>query len=263
MRLDSTTCVLTGATGGIGRALATALTAYGAKLVLSGRDAAGLASLKKELPAASVVAVCVGDLRDAAVQESLVAYATQAAATVLVNLAGANQFGLIDRQDPEELQALLETNLIVPVTLTRRLLPHLLAQPAAMIVNVGSTFGAIGYPGYAAYCASKFGLRGFSEAMARELSDGPVRVVYVAPRATHTEMNSAAATALNARLGNREDAPARVAAAIVNAMVRQAPRTGLGWPERIFAPLNQLLPGVMDRALAGQLPTIKQFATRD
>jgi short-subunit dehydrogenase len=59
-----------------------------------------------------------------------------------------------------------------------------------MVVNVGSTYGSIGYPGYASYCATKFALRGFSEALRRELADTRVGVLYVAPRATRTSMNS-------------------------------------------------------------------------
>lgn len=263
MRLETATCVLTGATGGIGRALAAALAAAGAKLVLTARDGEHLVALGASLPPGSVVDLCVGDLNVPATRVALADKAARTGANVLVNLAGGNLFGLLEQQDPEQISTLLETNLIAPIALTRRLLTHLLSTPQAMVVNVGSTFGAIGYPGYAAYCASKFGLRGFSEALGRELADSRVRVVYVAPRATRTCMNSAAATALNARLGNREDPPERVANSIVMAMIKGSRRTGLGWPERAFARINQLLPGVMDRALAGQLPTIKQFAARD
>ena len=78
-------------------------------------------------------------------------------------------------------------------------------------MNVGSIMGYLGYPGHAAYCASKFALRGFSEALRRELADSPVRVLYLAPRATRTAMNGAGICALNAELGVAMDEPAAVA----------------------------------------------------
>ena len=240
MRLDAATCVLTGATGGIGGRSRRRLRRPARSSCSRPATRCSSTALAAALPAGSVAGCHAGDLNEPATQDAVAALGIRAGANVLVNLAGANRFGLLERQDQNEIRALLETNLDRPVTLTRQLLPHLLGLPAAMVVNVGSTFGAIGYPGYALYCASKFGLRGFSEALARELADGPVRVVYVAPRAVRTAMNSAAATALNAELGNREDAPEQVAHAIVKAMTRQARRTGLGWPEQLFARINQL-----------------------
>ena len=132
--------------------------------------------------------------------------------------------------------------------LTRRLLPAAAArQPAARIVNVGSIFGYLGYPGYAAYCASKFALRGFSEALRRELADGPVRVRYFAPRATRTAMNGAALYALNAELGVAMDAPEAVASRAASTLLRApgAASACSACPKRLFARLNQLLPGLV------------------
>jgi short-subunit dehydrogenase len=144
--------------------------------------------------------------------------------------------------------------------LTRRLLPLLLAQPAARIVNVGSIFGYLGYPGHAAYCASKFALRGFSEALRRELADGPVQVTYFAPRATRTAMNGAAMCALNAELGVVMDPPESVAGALVALLEKPASERPLGMPERLFAWLNQVTPRLVDRALLRQLPVIRRYA---
>jgi short-subunit dehydrogenase len=260
MRLDRVVGVLTGATGGIGRPLAHVLAAAGVRLILSGRDNERLAALARELPNGTVLDVLAGDLGRCDVRERLVQSACGHHAQILVNLCGGNRFGLLPRQMPPDVDALITTNLTAPIQLTRALLPHLQRQDEAMIVNIGSTFGAIGYPGYAVYCATKFGLRGFSEALARELSDGPVRVVYVAPRATHTGMNSFAAAALNAALGNAVDMPQRVAERIVEAMRKDTRRTGIGWRERCFARLNQLVPGLVDAAVARQLDTIKSYA---
>lgn len=262
MRLDGVVCVLTGAGGGIGRALAQKLAEQGARLVLSGRRADNLESLGSALPRNAVAAVCAGDLNDPTVQDAIGEAARCHAARVLVNASGCNVFGLLEDHTADEIDRLLGTNLVAPIQLTRKLLGHLKAQPEAMIVNVGSTFGTIGFPGYAVYSASKFGLRGFSEALMRELADTRVRVLYVSPRATRTSMNPQRVREMNETLGNAQDHPERVAAIIVRSIEREAKRRAIGWPERFFARLNQLLPAAVDRALSKQLPTIKRFAVR-
>jgi short-subunit dehydrogenase len=123
--------------------------------------------------------------------------------------------------------------------------------------------GYLGYPGHAAYCASKFALRGFSEALRRELADGPVRVTYFAPRATRTAMNGRAVAELNAELGIAMDDPAQVADALVALLRRPAAERLLGMPESLFARLNQVVPGLVDRALRRQLPLIRKHAKGD
>lgn len=129
-----------------------------------------------------------------------------------------------------------------------------------MVVNIGSTFGSIGYPGFAAYCASKFALRGFSEALRRELADTRVKVMYIAPRATRTSMNEQSVVAMNDELKVAMDEPAWVAAAVVAAIGREREELYLGWPEKLFVRLNSLLPRVVDQALRKQLPIIQRFA---
>jgi short-subunit dehydrogenase len=144
--------------------------------------------------------------------------------------------------------------------LVRALLPCLTRLPEAGVVGIGSTFGSLGYPGFAAYSASKFGLRGFLEALAREHADTPLRVQYLSPRATRTALNSVAVDAMNAELGVAVDDADQVAAALLKAIEAGTRRRQLGWPERLFARLNGLLPELVDRALAKQLPTVRRFA---
>lgn len=260
MQLDGTLCVLTGASGGIGRALAAELARAGARLILAGRDYAALCRLQSELPAGCAAALCAGDLTDPRMRDDLAALAAELDAAVLINLCGGNRFGLLAEQSDDDVRELVAVNLTAPIALTRRMLPHLARRSQAMVVNVGSALGAIGHPGYVLYGATKFGLRGFSEALGRELADGPVRVIHVAPRATRTTMNTPAAAAMNRTLGSTEDPPARVAAHIAQAMRRGARRTAIGWPERLFARVNQVWPGLVDRAIARQLATIKRYA---
>lgn len=150
------------------------------------------------------------------------------------------------------MRELIETNLTAPMLLTRAVLPHLVRRGYGCIVNIGSVFGAIGFPYNAAYSATKFALRGFSEALRRELADTGVRVLYVAPRATATAMNGPAARALQAETGTAVDAPETVATSIVDALAADRKEVTLGGPERVFTRLNALLPRVVDGPLNRQ-----------
>jgi short-subunit dehydrogenase len=254
--------VLTGAAGGIGRAVALQLAPLCETLLLVGRDAAALAALSSEIAgAAARVHAVVADLASAAGRDAVLRAAQDAGGVdLLINNAGTGDFAWLVDQDEATLERIVRVNVLAPIALTRLLLPMLLAQRAARIVNVGSIIGYIGYPGYAAYSASKFALRGFSEALRRELADTPVGVSYFAPRATRTAMNGPAVTGLNAALGAAMDEPAVVAAALVRLLRRPVHERLLGMPERLFARLNQIVPGLVDRALRRQLPVIRRHA---
>jgi len=204
----------------------------------------------------------IADLTSSAGREAVLraAEAVPGGIDLLVNNAGAGEFAWLADQDEAMLERIVSVNVLAPMQLTRLLLPMLLSQRAARIVNVGSIFGYLGYPGHAAYCASKFALRGFSEALRRELADTGVRVAYFAPRATRTGMNSAALCELNARLGVAMDEPAAVAEALADLLRRPGRERLLGMPERLFARLNQVVPGLIDRALRRQLPLIRRHA---
>lgn len=260
MRVEGTTTLLTGATGGIGHAMTHRLAACGARLLLCGRDAPRLAELAAELPPG--VLTVAADITSVAGRETLVEAATAAAVEVVIHNAGAQEFGLFQEQDPAVLQRQFELNLCAPVLLTRALLPALVRRDAAALVFVGSAFGSIGHPGFAAYCASKFGLRGFAETLRRELADSAVRVHYLAPRATRTALNGPRVVALNQTLGNAMDAPERVADELLRLLERD--RGGerfVGWPEKLFVRINAVWPRLVDAALAGKLATVRRYAS--
>ena len=248
--------LLTGASGGIGRAMAVALAPHCDDLLLVGRDAARLS--RSAADCGPIARTLVADLATAAGRDAAAASAGEA--NLLINNAGASDFDWLAQQSDETLELIVRTNALVPMQLARRLLPVLERAPEAWIVNVGSIFGYLGYPGHAAYCASKFALRGFSEALRRELADGPVRVLYFAPRATRTPMNGAALLALNAELGVAMDAPEAVARGLLRLLRRPGRERMLGMPETLFARINQLLPGLVDRALRRQLPAIRRHS---
>ncbi|AKH70824.1 short-chain dehydrogenase of unknown substrate specificity [Spongiibacter sp. IMCC21906] len=260
MTTASLTIVLTGATGGIGQALARALAAQHHRLVLLGRDSAALETLRLGLANPDGHRCYPVDLTDPAAIDRFCQDALAAGVDVLINNAGCAQFAMLE--DSRDEARLLSLNLLAPIRLCRSLLPALLASGRGRIINVGSSFGGIGYPGFSLYCASKFGLRGFSEALQRELADQNIAVHYLAPRAVATEMNTAAVVAMNKALGNAMDTPEVVAQALLKLLSKGAHPGSryLGWPERFFVRLNALLPGVVAKALRKQLPVIRRFA---
>ena len=180
---------------------------------------------------------------------------------VLINNAGVSHFRLLEEQPAEEIDLALAVNVQAPIHLCRLLLPHLAKQSEAHILNTGSVFGGLGYPAYTVYSATKFAIRGFSEALRRELADTPVRVHYLAPRATRTGINSAAVERMNAELGVAMDTPLQVARAARQMLERGAAEAVVGWPEKFFVRLNALLPRLVDNALRKQLPVIRRHAS--
>jgi short-subunit dehydrogenase len=262
MRVEGRTVLLTGATGGIGRALALVLARAGARLVLVARDAAALEQLARALPAQGQPHLWqAADIVEEKDRLRLRELSNEAQVSMLINNAGASALSFLQDTTYESIERQLTLNLAVPVLLTRLLLPQLLAQRDAAVVNIGSAFGSIGYPGFSVYCASKFGLRGFSEALRRELADTSVRVLHVAPRATRTALNSEQVVAMNHALGNAMDDPVDVARQVLQRIERA--RWGsvvLGWPERLYAFINAVLPAMTDSTLRKQLPVIRRFA---
>lgn len=261
MNLNNRTVILTGASGGIGSALAKALDQQGARLILCGREEGKLKKLAAELTGDQHIIVAA-DLSDAHERTRLVEIAKQHHACTLINLAGCNDFAFLNQSSERDIERQINMNLMVPIMLCRELSGYLSAQQDSAIVNVGSILGSIGYAGSSIYCASKFGLRGFSEALRREYADTGLKVVYVAPRATDTEMNPREVKQMNAELGTATDSPDYVAKEILRALQHDTKVRYLGWPEKLFVILNSLFPSLVDGALFKQLPTIRTYAQK-
>jgi len=263
MNPASIRALITGGGGGIGGAIAAELLARGAAVLLVDRDAAALErTAARHADYGARIATLAADLTSAADRERIVAAAAawRDGVNVLVNNAGVNHFGLFEDQSPAQLDLALAINVQAPMHLCHALLPHLRSHPQAAILNTGSVFGSIGYPGYVVYSATKFAMRGFTEALRRELADGHVRVHYLAPRATRTGINTSAVEQMNAELGVAMDPPEVVAGAVCDMLAGGSVEAVIGWPEKFFARVNGVLPRLVDGALRKQLPVIRRYA---
>lgn len=200
-RVEGKHIIVTGASKGLGRALAMEFAREGAAaLVLTARNADRLYQVKEEIraiaPGARVLAV-QADLRHSKAVERLAAAALaelQGRVDVLVNNAstlGPSPMPYLLDFPPEEFRRVLDTNLIAPFLLTRKLLPGMLAHGGSLI-NVTSDAGINGYPGWGAYGISKFGLEGLSQTWAAELEGSGIRVNWVDPGDMDTDMHRAA-----------------------------------------------------------------------
>lgn len=264
--------LVTGGGGGIGTAIAQQLLARGASVLLVDRDEAALRAAAARLGGAQAgvpggaderVATQVADLTRAEDRARLLEAAAQwqGGVNTLVNNAGVNHFGMFQDQKAAQVELALAVNVHAPIELCRGMLPLLARQDVAHIVNMGSVFGSIGYPGYAVYSATKFAMRGFTEALRRELAGSGVHVHYLAPRATRTPINAAAVERMNAELGVAMDDPSVVGVALCRMLERDLSFAVVGWPEKLFARVNAVLPGAVDGALRKQLPVIRRYAT--
>lgn len=251
MKASDARVLLTGACGGIGQATTAVLTRAGAAVLLAGRSPARLSAqvraVQARLPDAQV------DWHEVDLQQavSIAALAGQAAdwrCNVVIHCAGVPEFGRFDTATPDRMAQVLSTNLLAPMLLSQSLLPHLKSLPRAQIICVGSVLGAIGLPGYSVYSASKFGLRGFSQALRRELRDTTVGVQYFGPRGTRTAFNSPEVDDYNRATGSAMDTPKAVASALLHLLESEAPERFLGFPEKLAVRLNGLAPALLDGA---------------
>lgn len=261
MRLSEARVVLTGASGGIGLAIAEELCRNGAQVLAVSRRKEPLQALLEAYPQ-QLIWVQADLSTQEGRQHVLLSAQAMSYVNLLINAAGSNHFAMLEQLSDNDVSSMLNLNIQAPILLTGLMLPMLKQANSAMVVNVGSTYGSIGYAGYATYCASKFALRGFSEALRRELADTRVGVLYVAPRATRTLMNSPAAQALNDELKANVDDPRHVAQAVIHAIAGDRRELYLGWPERFFVRLNSILPSLVDRGLRKHLPLIRRLSAR-
>lgn len=258
MELNGAVCLVTGATSGIGRAVALKLLELdgGARVVALGRDAGALEGLKAAArqtgsPQDRIVGIRAdlaepGDI-DLAVQEALAAYGQIDA---LVNNAAQGWAGRFADQDADGADYLVRVNLIASIRLARAVLPAMLQRRRGAIVNVASIAGHVGVREEAVYASTKAGLIGFSESLRYELRGSGVHVSVVSPAAVETAFFERRGRPYGRRFP-RPVSSERVADAVVKAI-----RSG---PAQLYVPrwmaipvwIRGAWPGLF-RALAGR-----------
>ncbi|WP_435208699.1 SDR family NAD(P)-dependent oxidoreductase [Micromonospora sp. bgisy143] len=259
------TAVVTGAASGIGAALAHGLADRGADLVLLDRDAERLDAVVAAIGAAHPdrrVHTYRVDLADATATARVAAEIGKRHPRVrlLVNNAGVGLGGRFDQVTFDEFSWVIEINFRAVAQLTHALLPALKAEPGAHLVNVSSLFGLIAPAGQVAYAASKFAVRGLTEALRHELVDDGIGVTSVHPGGIRTRITE------NARVGSGVSieeytagraqfeklltiAPERAAEVILRAVERRRGRVLIGWSAKVPDLLARIMPASYHRVL--------------
>ena len=233
--------IVTGATSGIGRALAVELVRSGACVVALARRAERLRELEAELAAAERYAWLAGDVTRPEDRAAAIDLCVQrfGGLDALVNNAGIGALGPFAEADEARLRRVMEVNFIAPALFTREALPHLRQGRTPIVVQVGSVLGHRAVPGKSEYCASKFALHGLSDALRLELARDGIDVLLVSPSTTQSEFFEAAG----------ERSPGGMPAAAVARRIAGAMRAGrreiilsaggnlLVWLDRLCPPL--------------------------
>jgi len=219
--LTGKTALVTGASGGIGGAIAKALHAQGASVVLSGTRAEALEAVKAELGARAFVATC--NLGDKDSVEGLVKAAEAAAGApidILVNNAGITRDNLFMRMKDEEWDQVIAVNLTAAFRLSRAVLRGMMKKRWGRIISITSVVGATGNPGQGNYAAAKAGLVGMTKSLAAEVASRNITVNCVAPGFIQTAMTEVLTDQQKEQISTRIPAgrmgkPAEIAAAVV------------------------------------------------
>jgi short-subunit dehydrogenase len=249
MQLEGRIVAITGAGSGIGRALALTFAEYGAIPILIGRSEKKLRETEAQLPSGTLAWCCAADITTPHGRQSVLqACRASGQLDILINNAGLVPSGLLDDLSDADLEQTAATNIVAPIALTRDLLPLLRRSDRAWIVNVG-------HPHFSAYCATKFGLRGFSDAIRRELARDKIGVTYAAPRATRTAATDGMATLVSGYHMKLDD-PLVVARRIVAAVEAESTTVFPGATERLLIFIQHFFPALIDFGLRRQAAAI-------
>ncbi|MDP9236316.1 MAG: SDR family oxidoreductase [Chloroflexota bacterium] len=245
-RFKDQVVIVTGGGRGIGRAVALEFAAEGAVLLLGGRRMDALQTSVLECREAGGRAESIKC--DVAVEEDLQGIVLRAMdhygrIDVLVNNAGVVTGGRLDEIAAEDVRRITDVNIWAPVRLSQIALPHMRAAKSGTIVNISSIAGRVGMPYHATYCASKYALRGFSEALRRELRRDGVHVMAVYPGVTATDLLEGVEID---GLGVPIATAAQVGRAVRRGVERGQNDVFIGLGESMFAGWNDMAPWAVD-----------------
>lgn len=249
MEIAGKKVLLTGATGGIGRSIASTVAAAGGKLILSGRSPEALESLANSLPGDGHQ-VIAADLGEAGAALALAARAGEV--DVLVANAALPSTGRITELTDEQVARMLRINLEAPILIAQSLTPGMLDRGQGKLVMIGSLAGKAGSPRSSIYNATKFGLRGFVFGLAQDLAGTPVSATLVAPGFVR-EAGMFADSGASAPAGMGTTTPERVAAAVLKAVdSRKVEIPVAPLVQRTMAHLGLMSPHLSHRIQSGQ-----------
>jgi short-subunit dehydrogenase len=244
VELTGKTVLLTGATGGLGRAIAQGLASRGAVLILSSRKQEALEELRASLPGAGHRAI-VGDLAEAGAAAELVVEAGPV--DILVANAGLPATGKLDELSHDEVGRPLRINLEVPIRMAREVIPAMRARGSGHIVLVASLAGKVASPRASVYSATKFGLRGFGLALRQDLHDAGIGVSVIMPGFVR-DAGMFADSGVDVPPGLGTASPEEVAEGVVTAIERNKGEVKIApLPQRLLAGLAHRHPGLAGR----------------
>ncbi len=257
MQLEGKKILITGAGSGIGQALAVELAAKGNEIVLAGRSLKKLHQTRDFIQTNNAFC-CSVDIQSPAERSKLVETVEKElnGIDVIFNNAGIVTVGGLEEMSDEHIHQMVTTNLVAPIQLCKAFLPLLRQSSSPAIVNTGSMFGDIAYPLFAVYSATKFGLRGLSDALRRELAHEGIKVIYAAPRATKTTASSAFDNLIEP-FDMALDHPEQVARHIIKSVERGATTIYPPTKERFFLYIQRLFPKLIDQTVTKQVLKVK------
>jgi short-subunit dehydrogenase len=256
MNVGQRVAVVTGAASGIGRAISVALAQRGCHLALVDKDAAGLEETAIAVRRHKVRASChLLDVTNKLMVSELPGQvlASHGRVDILVNNAGVALGGSFEQVSEADFDFVMEINFHSVVRMTRAFLPHLRGSDDAQLVNLSSLYGLVSPAGQAAYSASKFAVRGFSNALRHELDSTNVAVIVVHPGGVATSIAKNARVPAGVTAEQREKAqlkiekllrmpPQQAGEIIVRGMERRAARILVGLDAKLVAVLERLMP---------------------
>jgi short-subunit dehydrogenase len=248
--------IITGASSGIGAATARLLAANGYAVVLAARRFERLQALAEQIQGSGGQAFPISvdvsriDEIDQMIQRTL---GQLGQVDVLFNNAGFGRLDWLENLDPvEDIESQLQVNLVGVIQATRAVLPHMISRRSGHIVNMASLAGFIATPTYSIYAASKFAVRGFTEALRREVGIWNIHVSAIYPGGVSTEFSqhtgakrkTGATTPAALRLS-----PEQVAHSVLSVLRRPRRTVIIPWPMRVSVLVNSLFPGLTDRVI--------------
>ncbi len=257
--------LVTGASSGIGEAAALLFASEGYRVSLSARRLERLQAIEQDIKSAGGQSIAVqSDLTifediQRLISETLDQFGQ---IDVLLNNAGFGRIKWLEELDPkEDIQAQIQINLITTILVAREVLPHMIQRREGHIINMGSMGGLVASPTYSVYSASKFGVRGFTEALRREVGVYDVHVSGIYPGAVNTEFKQH--TGIDRKTGQTTPAslrlePEDVAQAVLSMVKRPRRELIIPWQMRLSVWMNILFPGIVDRIIESRFTRLER-----